>query len=300
VTATAARTLRRRMVFSWTMIGACVLALLLALVPLVALLYALVSKGLSWWSVEFFTTNPAIPSLTQPNNVGGFENAIVGTLLIVGVATIVAIPIGIIAGLLIAESTSTFSRLLRSTAEIMLGLPSILLGVFAYTVIVIGGEKWGITFPAIGFSGLAGAVAIAVLMVPIIMKASEASLRSVPVTTREAGLALGARKGVVARRVIIPTALPGLLTAVLLAIARGIGETAPLLWCIGASIYNPTTWDLRKPNSAITLQIYQSATSEYPAERDAAWGVALFLVVVVLVFSLGCRGLAAFIQRERR
>ena len=104
----------------------------------------------------------------------------------------------------------------------------------------------------------------------------------------------------VARRVIIPTALPGLLTAVLLAIARGIGETAPLLWCIGASIYNPTTWDLRKPNSAITLQIYQSATSEYPAERDAAWGVALFLVVVVLVFNLGCRVLAAFIQRERR
>lgn len=297
---TATRTLRRRLYFSRAMITMCVVMLLLALVPLAALLYALVSKGLSWWSVEFFTTNPAIPSLTQPNNVGGFENAIVGTVLIVGVATIVAIPVGIIAGLFIAESSSRFSKLLRSTAEIMLGLPSILLGVFAYTIIVIGGEKWGISFPSIGFSGLAGAVAIAVLMIPIIMKASEASLRSVPITTREAGLALGARKGVVARRVIIPTALPGLLTAVLLAIARGVGETAPLLWCIGASIYNPTTWSLLKPNSAIPLQIYYSANSPYPAQRDSAWGVALFLVVVVLVFSLGCRLLAAFIQRERR
>jgi phosphate transport system permease protein len=300
VTATAAATLKRRLWFSRAMIAACVGALLLALVPLVALLYALISKGLSWWSTEFFTSNPAIPSLTQPNNIGGFQNAIVGTILIVGVATIIAVPVGIIAGLFIAESSSVFSRLLRSTAEIMLGLPSILLGVFAYTVIVIGGERWGINFPAIGFSGLAGAVAIAVLMVPIIMKASEASLRSVPITHREAGLALGARKGVVARRIIIPTALPGLLTSVLLAIARGIGETAPLLWCIGASIYNPTTWNLRKPNSAITMQIFQSATSEYPAQRDSAWGVALFLVVVVLVFSLGCRLLAAFIQRERR
>jgi phosphate transport system permease protein len=300
VAQTAARTLRRRTLFSHAMIGACVLALLLALVPLVALLYSLISKGLQWWSVEFFTTPPAIPSLTQPNNIGGFSNAIIGTLLIVGTATLIAVPVGVIAGLLIAESSSKFATVLRSTAEIMTGLPSILLGIFAYTVIVIGGEKWGISFPSIGFSGLAGAFAIAVLMIPIIMKASEASLRSVPLPVREAGLALGARKSVVARRIIIPTALPGLVTSVLLAISRGVGETAPLLWCIGASIYNPATWDLKKPASAITLQIYESATSEYPAQRDSAWGVALFLVVVVLILSLGTRLLAAFIQRERR
>lgn len=300
IASTAARTLRRRTLVSHGMVGACVLALLLALVPLVALLYSLISKGLHWWSVEFFTATPAIPSITQPNNIGGMANAIIGTLVIVGCATLVAVPVGVIAGLLIAESTSKFATLLRSTAEIMTGLPSILLGIFAYTVIVIGGEKWGITFPSIGFSGLAGAFAIAVLMIPIIMKASEASLRSVPLTVREAGLALGARKSVVARRIIIPTALPGLVTSVLLAISRGVGETAPLLWCIGASIYNPTTWNLKKPNSAITMQIYLSATSAYPAQRDSAWGMALFLVVVVLILSLGTRLLAAFIQRERR
>ncbi len=300
VAQTAARTLRRRTIVSNLMVGGCVLTLLLALVPLVALLYALVSKGLHWWSSEFFTTTPAIPSLTDPNNVGGFYNAIVGTLVILTCATIIAIPVGVIAGLLIAESTSKFATLLRSTAEIMTGLPSILLGIFAYTVIVVGGKKWGITFPSIGFSGLAGAFAIAVLMIPFIMKASEASLRSVPLTVREAGLALGARKGVVARRIIIPTALPGLITSVLLAISRGVGETAPLLWCIGASIYNPTTWDLKKPTSAITMQIYLSANSAYPSQRDSAWGMALFLVVVVLILSVGCRLVAGFIQRERR
>jgi phosphate transport system permease protein len=296
----AARTLRRRSITSHLMLGVCGFTLFLALVPLVAIIYSLVSKGLHWWSIEFFTKSPGIPSISDPNNVGGFANAIVGTLVIIGLATVVAVPVGIISGLLIAESTSTFARFLRSTAEIMTGLPSILLGIFAYSIIVVGGEHWGITFPAVGFSGLAGAFAIGVLMIPTVMKASEASLRSVPMPVREAGLALGARKGVVARRIIIPTALPGLITAVLLAVARGIGETAPLLWCIGASIYNPLTWNPHHEMSAIPLQIYLSATSYYPSQQDSAWGMALFLAVVVLVLNLGCRLLAAIIRRERR
>ena len=137
-------------------------------------------------------------------------------------------------------------------------------------------------------------------MIPIIIKASEASLEAVPTTVREAGLALGARKGVVARRVVMPTALPGLLTSVLLAISRGIGETAPIFWCIGASIYNPLTWNPKHPMSAVTLQIYESAYSPYPGQQSSAWGMALFLVVIVLILSLGVRLLAGFIQRERR
>jgi phosphate transport system permease protein len=282
------------------MVCLCGVALLLALVPLFGLIYTLVSKGLQWWSKAFFTTQPAIPSLTDLNNVGGFSNAIVGTLLIIGIAALVAIPVGVIAGLLIAESDSHFARLLRSTAEIMTGLPSILLGIFAYETIVLGFTFLGIHVGGLGSSGLAGSFAIAVLMVPIIMKASEASLRAVPTPLREAGLALGVRRSVIARRVIVPTALPGLITAVLLALARGVGETAPLLWCIGASLYNPLTWNPKDPVSAIPLQIYLSATSQYPAQQQSAWGVALFLVVIVLVLSLGCRAVAAFIQRERR
>ena len=185
----------------------------------------------------------------------------------------------------------------------MTGLPSILLGVFAYDDHRDRWREVGHPLPARSASpGSPGAVALAVLMVPIIMKASEASLRSVPVAVREAGLALGARKGVVARRVIIPTALPGLITAVLLAIARAIGETAPLLWCIGASIYNPLRPGTRKhPNSCDhpadlpsrrPRRILRSATS--------AWGMALFLVVVVLILNLGCRLSGILLQRERR
>jgi phosphate transport system permease protein len=300
VKSVSARTLRRRTFVSRLMVGLCGLALLLAMVPLVAILWSLVSKGLHWWSTAFFTTSPAIPTITDPNNVGGFANAIIGTLVIIGIATLVAVPIGVLAGLLIAESNSGFARVLRSTAEIMTGLPSILLGIFAYTILVIGGEKWGISFPTIGYSGLAGSFAIGMVMVPIIMKASEASLRAVPGPVKEAGLALGARRSVVARKIVIPTALPGLITSVLLAVSRGVGETAPLIWVVGASIYNPLTWNPRHEMTAIPMMIWLNYNSEYPGFQDSAWGIALFLVVVVLILNLGCRLLAAFIRRERR
>jgi len=128
----------------------------------------------------------------------------------------------------------------------------------------------GIKLPGIGFSGIAGSFAIGVLMIPVIMKASETALRGVPSTIREAGLALGARRGVVARKVVIPTALPGLITAVLLALSRAVGETAPILWVIGASTMvelNP-----KKEMASMPLQIFQSATSPYVALREEAWG----------------------------
>ena len=216
---TATRHLRRKSVSSRIMVTLCGLALVLATIPLLAIMISLISRGAKWWSVGFFTSEPAIPSLSNPNAVGGFANAIVGTIVIIGIATLAAVPIGLIAGLLIAESKSQFSRLLRSTAEVMTGLPSILLGIFAYWTIVLGGTRLGITFPAIGFSGLAGALAIAVLMIPIIIKASEASLEAVPTTVREAGLALGARKGVVARRVVMPTALQDVTSVLLRSLA---------------------------------------------------------------------------------
>jgi phosphate transport system permease protein len=180
----------------------------------------------------------------------------------------------------------------------MTGLPSILLGIFAYQMIVIGFDQWGIKLPGIGFSGIAGSFAIGILMIPIIMKASETALRGVPNTIREAGLALGARRGVVARRVIIPTAAPGLITAVLLAFSRAVGETAPILWVIGASTV--VAWNPKKEMASMPLQIFQSATSPYVSLREEAWGIALLLVVVVLIVNLGSRLFAAWLQRERR
>ncbi|MGA3216314.1 MAG: phosphate ABC transporter permease PstA [Acidimicrobiales bacterium] len=294
----AHRTLKRRMFVSKAVVASLGAALVAALIPLFAILFSLVQKGIHWWSIDFFTKTPQFPSLIDPNAVGGIENALVGSLVIDGIAALFAVPIGVITGLFLAESDSRLANALRSTAEIMTGLPSILLGIFAYQMIVIGFHEWGIALPGIGFSGIAGSFAIGILMIPVIIKASETALRSVPFTIREAGLALGARKGVVARKVIIPTAMPGLITAVLLALSRAVGETAPILWVIGASTV--TTWDPTHEMASMPLQIFQSATSPYTSLREETWGIALTLVVVVLFINLGSRLLAGWLQRERR
>jgi phosphate transport system permease protein len=294
----AHKTLNRRMLASRAVIGLCGLAFVVALVPLFAILFSLVQKGIHWWGIDFFTKTPLFPSLIDPNAVGGISNAIIGSLVIDGIAALFAIPIGVVTGLFLAESTSRFANALRSTAEIMTGLPSILLGIFAYEMLVVGFHEWGITLPGIGFAGIAGSFAIGILMIPVIIKASETSLRSVPSPIREAGLALGARNGVVARKIVIPTAMPGLITAVLLALSRAVGETAPILWVIGASTVN--TWDPGHEMASMPLQIFQSATSPYTSLREETWGIALTLVVVVLIINLGSRLLAAWLQRERR
>jgi phosphate transport system permease protein len=294
----AHKTLKRRMLRSKVVVALCGFALLLALIPLFAILFSLVQKGLRWWSIDFFTKSPQFPSLLYPNDVGGIANALVGSLVIDGLAAVIAIPIGVVTGLFLAESDGQLANALRMTAEIMTGLPSILLGIFAYQVLVIGFHEWGIKLPGIGFAGIAGSFALGILMIPIIIKASENALRSVPFTIREAALALGARNGVVSRKVVIPTALPGLITAVLLALSRAVGETAPILWVIGASTV--VTWNPLHEMAAMPLQIFQSATSPYTSLRAESWGIALSLVVVVLFLNLGSRLLAAWLQRERR
>ena len=291
VQATARRSLGRRKALSAIMLGGCGLAFVIASTVLVWIVYLLVSKGLQWMSVAFFTQDPQSPTVFQPNNLGGIRNAIVGSLVIDGLAVAIAVPIGVLAGFLMAESENAFANAVRTTTEVMTGLPSILFGIFIYEFMILKYHYH--------FSGMLGSFALAILMVPVIMKASEIAFRAVPHSLKEAGLSLGLSKGKVGSRIVAPAAVPGLLTAVLLATSRAVGETAPLLWVIGNTYI--TSWSLSKEQSAVPLSsIYNYFLNGTPQQQAFAWGSALFLVAVVLLLNLGSRLLAAFIQRERR
>lgn len=272
------------------MLTVCGIAFVITVGVLMWIVFLLVQNGEHWISVAFFTQDPQQPTVFQPNNLGGIRNAIYGSLVIDGIALLIAVPIGIIAGHLLAESQSVFANSVRVTTEIMTGLPSILFGIFIYEFMILKFHYH--------FSGILGSFALAMLMVPVIMKASEVAFRAVPHSLKEAGLSLGLSKGVVARRILTPAAVPGLLTAVLLAMSRAVGETAPLIWVIGnnyVATYSPT-----KEQTAVPLSIYNSflnATS--PQQQAFAWGSALFLVAVVLFLNLGSRLCAAFLRRER-
>jgi phosphate transport system permease protein len=285
----AAQTIGRRSLVSKLFLIMLVSAFLLALVPLGSLIFALIQKGASSINWPFLHALPTQPSLIDQNAIGGIGNAIEGTVIIDALAGLVAIPIAVLLGLYLSEASSRAANFLRAIIEIMTGLPSILLGVFAYEYIVVRMKT---------FSGLAGIVALAVLMVPLIAKASELSFRGVPATLREAGLALGARSSRVTRGVIIPAALPGMITGILLSLARAMGETAPLLLVIGAS--GDWTWSPLKQMSALPLLTYDYSGSQYSSQRAAAWGVALTLVVMVMILSLGSRFVAARLRKERR
>ena len=244
------------------------------------------SAAISW---TFLTALPTQPNLVQQDAIGGIGNAILGTIVIDLLAGLVAVPIGVLLGLYLSEATSRIANTLRAVTEIMTGLPSILLGVFAYEYVVL---------PMKQFSGLAGVVALGVLMVPVIAKSSEISFRGVPSTLREAGLALGARDSKIAKSITLPVAAPGVITGVLLSLARAMGETAPILLVVGAS----GVWDFNPlhPMSALPLLTYNYSGSQYPSQRVAAWGVALALVPMILILSLTARIVSARMRREKR
>lgn len=290
IQSTARRTLGRRVLFSRLMLGVCGVALVAAVVVLAWIIYLLLARGLQWISVDFFSQDPQVPTVFHPNNIGGVKNAIVGSLLIDGIAVVIAVPIGILAGHMLSVTNNPIANLIRTIAEVMTGLPSILFGIFVFEFLIL-------KFHA-HFSGLLGSLALAFLMVPIIMKASEIAFRAVPPSLEEAGLSLGLSRGRVARRIVTPTAVPGLLTGVLLAVSRCVGETAPLIWVIGNTYF--TSWSPLKEQTSLPISIYNSfLNSASPLQQEFAWGTALFLVAVVLLLNLGSRVAATFIQRER-
>jgi phosphate transport system permease protein len=266
----------------------------IALVPLVLIIYYLLHKGLSSWSSNFFSTDPNLSQCfphvpgappPPPCNIGGIRSAILGTVEIVGLATVIAVPLGIIVALWLTEygATSPFANIVRYFVDVMTGVPSIVFGLFIYTVLVVshvGGD-------AVGWKG---AVAVALLMLPIVVRSSEVVLLLVPSSLREAALALGAPRWRVVTRVVLPTAAPGLVTGSLLAIARGAGETAPLLFTIGAA--HVFTADLGQPMNSLPTQIFSDLGQNTSQFYNRAWGAALTLVAMILILNLIARAIS--------
>jgi phosphate transport system permease protein len=263
--------------------GVLLVLTLVALVPLVLIIYYLLHKGLSSWiSGGFFTTDPNGNFFGNP---GGIRSAIFGSLEIVGLATAIAIPLGIGVALYLTEygKQSWFAGLVRYFVDVMTGVPSIMFGLFIYIVLVIshvGGA----------FTGWKGSVAIALLMLPIVIRSAEVVLLLVPSSLREAALALGAPRWRVIARVVLPTSARGLVTGSLLAIARGMGETAPLLFTVSTAFV--LTGNLGSQMNTLPLQIFQDITSPRNAVVARAWGGALALVTIVLILNLIARAVA--------
>ena len=266
---------RRRKVTNLVVHGACTIATVLAVIPLVVILGYIVFKGGAALNWAFLTELPKPPG--EPG--GGMANAIVGTLTLVGLACAIGVPLGVLAGIFVAEfGANKFGKLVRFSADVMSGLPSIVAGLFVYTLVVV---------PMHRFSALAGGLALAVLMLPTVMRTTEELLRLVPDALREAALALGVPKWRTILRVVLRTAAPGIATGVVLAVARVTGETAPLLF----TALNNNGWaeGIDQPTASLTVQIYQYAGSPYEDQQAQAWAAALVLVSVVLILNVSAR-----------
>jgi phosphate transport system permease protein len=259
-------------------------------IPLLAVLYALVSRGFGVASTDFpafFTsTIPVVSRRAGP----GMGPAIVGTLLCTGGATLIAVPLGVLGAVYLNEygGKSLFARIVRFMAMVMTGVPSIVMGLFIYVM-------WTMRF---GYSAFGGALALACLMLPVVIRSTEQMLKLVPNHLREAAFALGASKSRVVLTVVLPAALPGIVSGALLAVARASGETAPLLFTVGAATsYNPHLFS--DANTALSVQIFGNATSSFTAAQDRAWGAALTLVVLTFALTLLARLFTAKLSSKR-
>jgi phosphate transport system permease protein len=267
------RVLRR--VISNFMVGLMIGAVIVALLPLFFILLNLIAKGAGSLSLDFFTQTPAPAGETG----GGVVHALVGTLFIVGVASLIGLPIGIGAGMYCAEYPhSRLTWITRFVADVLNGTPSIVVGVFAWAWIVATQKH---------FSALAGSVALALLMIPMVLRTTEEMIKLVPNSLREAALALGYPRWRTSLSVVIRTTLPGIVTGGLLATARIAGETAPLLFTALGSQY--LSFDLDQPMAALPLTVFTYATGPYPQWHSYAWAAALVLILLVFILSLGAR-----------
>jgi phosphate transport system permease protein len=273
------------------MIGGMWLAFAVLLVPLGFVLVTVVSKGASAISWQFLT-NGTIPPNILPANVGGMGAAVVGTLEITAFAALLAIPLGVLAAVYINEYSDRhrwLTHLISFMADVMTGVPSIVMGLFIFTI-------WVLYF---GYSGLAGSLALACLMLPTVIRSSYEMLRLVPSQLREGSYALGATKARVTVTVVLPAAVGGIVSGALLAVARAAGETAPLLFTI-LTVESTNTNLFSGPNTALATQIFANATSPFQGAQDRAWGSALTLIAIAFILMIGARLVTARFAKNSR
>jgi phosphate transport system permease protein len=270
--------------------GLMLASVLAVAVPLVAVVAAVFGRGIrivaAGFPHFFIDEIPLVGRRPGP----GMGPAILGTLLAMGAATLLSVPLGVLGAVYLTEygARSRFARLVRFLADVMTGVPSIVMGLFIYVT-------WTLTF---GYSAFGGALALACLMLPVVLGATEHMLALVPAHLREASYAVGATKSRTILTVVLPAALPGIISGSLLAVARAAGETAPLLFTVGAaSAYNPRLFT--EANAALSVQIFANATSSFVAAQDRAWGAALTLVLLTFVVTLTARLVTARFATRR-
>lgn len=276
---------RRRRIVSTVLLGGTGLAAVLTVLPLLLIFWHLLSAGLSSLNLDFFTNTPAPVGETG----GGVGNGVLGTFILVGLAGLMGLPVAIGAGIYLAEAESgRLANVIRFITDVMNGIPSIVIGIFVWAWIVVAMG---------GFSAFAGGVALAIMLLPMVTRTTEEMVRLVPRELKEGALALGFTRWRTTLGVVLPAARSGILTGVLVALARIAGETAPLLF---TAFGNPF-WssDLGKPIAALPVQIFQYAISPYEEQHRQAWAASLLLIALVLAVSLTARFLIRNPYRSR-
>jgi len=266
------------------------LSFVVVIIPLVFVLYTVIAKGISVISWQFLTS--PIPPSVLPADVGGVGPAVLGTIEITLIATIIAVPLGILGAVYLNEygGNNWLSKFIGFMSDVMTGVPSIIMGLFIFSI-------WVLKF---GFSGLAGALALGALMLPIVIRSTYEMLRLVPNSLREGSYALGASKSRVTLTVVLPAGAGGIVSGALLAVARAAGETAPLLFTIlgGLSTANPNPFS--GANIALPMLIFQNASSPYPGAQARGWGSALTLIAIAFILMIAARFVTARYARYQR
>ena len=280
-----------RTLLSSIMTGVAIACGIISLVPLISVLTYVIIQGFSSLKPSIFTQLPPIPSSLPTGQVGGFGNAIIGTITMVGLGTLFSVPIGVLAAIYLTEfSTDKFARWIRFATNVLSGIPSIIAGVFAYGVAVsspwFGFLVTGKAQP-LGYSAIAGGIALAILMLPIIIRTTDEALQLVPDDLRQAAVGIGATNFQTVMSVVVPTALPAIVTGVTLAIARASGETAPLIFTALFSTFWST--NITQPTASLAVLVYNFATTPFKNQQSLAWAASLILVLMVLITSIIAR-----------